>query len=237
MMVDFSHRSSEPELMDGAEVSHEEFAACLADLAQVNTLTLARPPTLAFIREALAAAPETSAPVILDVGFGAGDMLRAIDRMAKRMNRRVRLVGIDLNPRSEPFAAAETPPGTTIEYRTGDLYDRSQSENVDIVISSLVTHHMDDAEILGFMEWMEANARLGWFVNDLHRHWLAYHSFRLSSAAMRWHGFVRHDGPLSVARAFVRRDWDRLLNEAGLSEAVRIAWKFPFRYCLARRKW
>ncbi|MDG2002417.1 MAG: methyltransferase domain-containing protein [Novosphingobium sp.] len=236
-MVDFSRRSEEPELMDGADVSQDDFSACLADLAQVNTLTLARAPTLAFIREALAAWQGKAAPVILDVGYGAGDMLRAIHRMATRMGQKVQLIGIDLNPRSEPVAAALTAPGASIEYRIGDLYDWPQGEGVDIVISSLVTHHMTDDEILHFLGWMEANARLGWFVNDLHRHWLAYHAFRLFSAAMRWHKFVRHDGPLSVARAFVRRDWERLLGEARLSDAALVTWKFPFRYCLARRKW
>jgi SAM-dependent methyltransferase len=236
-MVDFSRRSSELELMDGGDVTPADFAACLADLAAVNTLTLARPPTLAFVREALAAAPADSVPVIVDVGFGAGDMLRAIARLCWRMSRSARLIGIDLNPRSEPVATRMTQPGDKIEYRTGDIFAWPAEEKVDLVISSQVAHHMDDEEIVRFLVWMEAHARLGWFVSDLHRHWLAYHAFRLISSAMRWHRFVRHDGPLSVASAFVRGDWEQLLEAADLTGKVGIAWKFPFRYCLARRKW
>jgi len=73
-MPDFSSRSSEPEWMDGEDVTQEDFAGCLADLDRVNTLTLTRRPTLAFVAEALSAAPEGTEPVIVDVGFGAGDM-------------------------------------------------------------------------------------------------------------------------------------------------------------------
>jgi hypothetical protein len=93
---------------------------------------------------------------------------------------------------------------------------------------------MRDGEIVRFIAWMEARARVGWFINDLHRHAIAYHGFRMLSTIMRWHPFVRHDGPLSVARAFQRRDWERLLREAGMKGDVDLRWHIPFRYCLTR---
>lgn len=224
--------------MDGADVPQDEFTACMKDLAQVNTLTLTRPPTLSFIGKALAAAPADRHLTILDVGFGAGDMLRAIHLLCERKERHVRLIGLDLNPRSEKVARELTEPSSGIEFRTGNLYDWPPNEPVDIVISSLVTHHMDDDEIIRFLRWMEGNAKAGWFVNDLHRHWLAYHSFRLLSTIMRWHHFVRHDGLISVARAFRRNEWVELLGRAGMADVpVHIRWVLPFRYCLARRKW
>jgi len=236
-MADFSRRSTEPELMDGSDVPQDEFAACLTDLDKVNTLTLTRRPTLAFVAKALASAPQGAEPVIVDVGFGAGDMLRAIEAMCRRKGHRARLVGIDLNPRSEPFASSQTASDSRIEYRTGDLYDWPQGEPIGLVISSQVTHHMEDAEILHFLAWMEANARLGWLVNDLHRHWFAYHGFRLLSALMRWHPMVRHDGAISVLRSFTRKDWEDLLASAGLAGRASITWNLMFRYAIARRKW
>jgi SAM-dependent methyltransferase len=229
---DFTRRADEDEWMDGADVSPEEFAACMRDLAAVNTLTLARRPTLAFVGAALAAAPGRMLSV-LDVGFGAGDMLRVL---ARRFGARLRLVGIDLNPRSEPIARAETPGAMGIEYRTGDAYALSPSEPIDLVISSLVTHHMPDPELMRFLPWMEQRGRMGWLVNDLHRHPLPYYGFSALSVAMRWHPFVRHDGPLSIARAFTRPDWDEQLRLAGITGA-QVSWWFPFRYCVERRKW
>lgn len=234
-MPDFAHRTEEDEWMDGADVPQAEFAACMHDLATVNALTLARRPTLAFIDEALKAAPDRVLSV-LDVGYGEGDMLRAVAALCAKRGRDVRLVGIDLNPRSEPVARATTPPGMTIEFLTGDAYALAADEPFDVVISSLVTHHMSDPEVMRFLSWMDASTRMGWLVNDLHRHWFAYYGFAALAWAMRWHPFVRHDGPLSIARAFTRADWEQRLARAGIIGA-RIAWWFPFRYCVEQRKW
>lgn len=234
-MPDFRQRSREPELMDGDAVPQDVFAACIEDLATVNTVTFARPATLAFVSRALDAAGPDRTLTIIDVGLGAGDMLRAVARLLARKGRKARLIGFDINPRSAPVARRLTPAAMEIDYRTGDAF--AFEEPVDLVISSLVTHHMDDAGIVQFLGWMERRAALGWFINDLHRHWLAYHGFRGLSAVMRWHPFVRHDGPVSVARAFRRADWDVLLGRAGLSGKAAVRWVFPFRYCVERRKW
>ncbi|CAN5317830.1 hypothetical protein BH10PSE13_BH10PSE13_12890 [soil metagenome] len=235
-MIDLRVRSHDPEWMDADDVSDTDYTACMADLATVNTLTLARPPTLAFVARALAATPAERTLTLVDVGYGAGDMLRAIRRMAKRRGRAMRLIGLDINRRSEPAATALTPAGMGIEYRTGDAFLIPPEQPIDLIVSSLVTHHMGDAEIVAFLKWMEERARLGWFVNDLHRHWLPYYFFKRGSAAMRWHRFVRHDGPLSIARAFRREDWRGLLEEADVADVARVRWRFPFRYCVERAK-
>ena len=232
-MRSFADRSSETELMDGDGVPADVFAACVVDLADVNTLTLARPPTLAFLGRALRGHNPAVPVTILDVGFGAGDMLRAVHRWAARRGRRVRLVGIDLNPRSAPIAEALTPSDWGITYRTGDLFALPDDEPIDFVLSSLVTHHMPDDEIVRFLRWSTRRARIGWFVNDLHRHWLPFYGFKAIVAMLRRHPFVRHDGPVSIARSFRKDDWRRLIDAARLSrEDTEIAWRFPFRYCV-----
>jgi SAM-dependent methyltransferase len=235
-MPDLRRRSDAPELMDGDHVDPADFAACMQDLATVNTVTLARGPTLKFVSEAMKHAPGR-VPTILDVGFGAGDMLRSIAAMLHKQGRQARLIGIDLNPRSEPAARSMTSPSMTIEWRTGDAYDLPSEDTPDLVISSLVTHHMVDAEIVRFLGWMEATAGLGWFVNDLHRHAIAWYGFTAMATIARWHPFVRHDGPLSVARSFRRDDWQRLLAAADVAGQADVRWGFPFRYCVERRRW
>ena len=219
--------------MDTHDVSPADFAACLADLNTVNTLTLARPPTVTFMRQVARGLPPGAALRVLDVGYGEGDMLRRIHRWGARRGLRLQLSGVDMNERSKLAAEAATPPGMGIEYRTGDLFDL-QPGAYDVVLSSLLTHHLDDDGVVRFLQWMEANARRGWFVNDLHRHPVAYHGFRALSAAAGWHRFVRHDGPLSVARSFTRGDWRELLRRAGLQDVARVRWHVPFRYCVSR---
>ena len=228
-MIDLAVRSAEREWMETEPATPDDFARCLGDLATVNRLTLAHGPTLRWLARAVGPA---SAFSVLDVGSGEGDMLRAIAAWARRRGRRAALEGIDLDPSSQLAAEAQTAAGSGIAYRTGDIFAYRPEPPPDFVVSSLVAHHMTDAEIVAFLRWMEATAVRGWFVNDLHRSAVAYHGFRALAAAMRWHRFVRHDGPLSIARAFRRPDWERLLAEAGVAAEIR--WEFPFRYCVGR---
>lgn len=219
--------------MDGADVSPDEFAACLASLASANTATRARPPTLAWLARATRGLPRGANISVVDVGFGEGDMLRAVHRWASRRGLQSRLVGMDLNPRSAPVARARTDSRSGIVYRTGDAF--ADPTRVDVVISSLTAHHMSDDEIVRFIRWMEAVTARGWFINDLHRHPIAFYGFKGLSWAARWHPFVQHDGPISVARSFRKADWLRLLRKAGVNLAhVEIRWRFPFRLCVGR---
>jgi len=232
-MTDFRRRSPQLEWMDTESVSAEDFAQCLADLAVVNTMTLARPPTIAFMRRVARGMAAGTRLSVLDVGFGEGDMLRRIHRWGTRRGLRMELSGVDLNPWSTAAAEAATPAVMGIRYLTSDLFDLPPGET-DVVVSSLFTHHLTDAQVVDFLVWMEARARRGWFVNDLHRHPVAFHGFRLLSGAAGWHRFVQHDGPISVARSFRRRDWDALLRRAGLASKATVRWHMPFRLCVSR---
>jgi hypothetical protein len=96
---------------------------------------------------------------------------------------------------------------------------------------------LDEAALVRFVSWMEMNAEIGWFVNDLHRHPLPFHLFRAFSRTMRFHQFVQHDGPVSIARAFNAADWRRTLAAAGLPAAApEVRHVFPFRLCVSRVK-
>lgn len=236
-MRSFADRSGEAEMMDADGVSPADFAACLRDLAAVNTVTRARPPTLRWLADATVTMTAGDDFTLLDVGYGEGDMLRAIHGWATARGLRPRLIGVDLNRSSEPAARAATDPELGIDFRTGDVFAFAPDEPVDFVVSSLVTHHLSNDQLVRFLIWMEAKARRGWFVNDLRRHWIAYYGFKALAAVARWHRFVRHDGPVSVARSFVADDWERALAVAAIPEgATTVANVFPFRLCVGRLK-
>jgi hypothetical protein len=231
-MIDLSGRAPGPELMDSETVTQADFAACLDDLATVNVLTRARAPTLGFLQAATRGWAPGRELRVMDCGFGRGDMLRAVHAWATARGLVPVLTGLDLNPHSAALARSRTPAAMTIEWRTGDIFDEPVGAH-DFIISALFAHHLDGDGVTHFVRWMEASAARGWFVNDLHRHVLAYHGFRALSTVARWHRFVRHDGPLSVARAFTRADWQRILAEAGVPEAD-VRWHLPFRLCVGR---
>lgn len=170
---------------------------------------------------------------IVDVGSGGGDMLRCVERWAARRKIAVRLVGIDLNPYAERVARERTPAGSAIEWRTGDAM--SYAGPVDVVLSSLLTHHLATDEVVRFLGWMDGTARRGWFVNDLCREAVPYRLFGVLAKAMRWHRFVQHDGPVSFRRSFREGDWVRMLASAGVDAgSVRLERWTPARLCVGR---
>ena len=221
------HRSLAEEQMDDPALDLATYAKVLRDLSKVNTVTMARRPTLAFLQRTLSGARSFR---LLDVGFGSGDMLRAIARWANRHSLHAELVGIDLNPRSEIVARAATPADMSIDWRTGD-YAALASEGWDIIVSSLVAHHMTHTQLLQFLRFMDQNSRRAWFINDLHRHTFAFLGYPLLARIFRWSPIVRQDGQLSIARSYRPAEWPPLLQEAGIENA-RAFRAFPFRLCV-----
>ena len=224
-----AERAIADELMDDPALDAQTYTRVLHDLAQVNALTLARRPTLLFLQRAVG---ERTRFRLLDVGFGDGDMLRAIARWARRKGIEAELVGVDLNPRSVAAAREATPDDLAIEYRAGDFADLA-TQGWDCIISSLVAHHMTRDQLVAFLQFMDREAATGWLVNDLHRHGFAYAGWPLLAGLMRWHPIVRHDGHLSIARSYRPAEWAPLLAEAGVRGA-RVYRQFPFRLCVEK---
>lgn len=230
------HRSTTPELMDAEDAPFEEFAACLADIARINRATNAYAPTLRWLERLVDRTRRAHDGVplrILDVGCGYGDALREIAEWAKRRAIAVELIGLDINPWAARAAAAVTTPDAPIRYVTADLF-AYDGDAPDAIVSSLFTHHLSDDAVVAFLRWMNERARLGWFVNDLHRHVVPYAFIALATRIARAHRFVRNDAPLSVARAFRREEWRALIRRANLEGSEpRVRWEPLFRYCIA----
>ena len=236
LALDFSRRAQLVEMME-QPCSYEELRACLRDIARVDRLTFAHRPTLSWLDELIASAPKLERPLrVVDVGCGDGDMLRRIDAWGAKRGVSVALTGIDLNPNAIRAAKEATPWGQRIEWIVGDALADAAGE-VDVVVSSLLTHHLTDTQVVQFIRWMESSAVRGWFINDLHRQPVAYHLFRLWTHFTNWHPFVKNDGPVSIRRSFVMDDWQRLFASAGLApQFVTIREYRPARLCVGRIK-
>jgi trans-aconitate methyltransferase len=232
--LNFAQRAELPEWMDEPS-SDAELRACLRDLAKVNRTLLGYRPTLHWIAQF---ANSAQSPLrIVDIGCGGGDMLRRIDAWARGKHISIRLTGVDRNPQVIAAARAFSDQTCNIEWIACEAHAYQPSSQIDLVISSLFTHHLTDAEIVRFLEWMEQHATRGWFINDLRRGAMSYYLFTLFARAMHWHRFVRHDGPVSIRRSFIPRDWSGYLREAGLQVgAVRIFDAWPGRLCVACEK-
>jgi SAM-dependent methyltransferase len=231
--LDFSRRAQLSELMD-EPCSREVIEACLRDLARVNRWFGAYRPLLRWLDE-LQQWQGPGPLRILDVACGYGDGLRRIERWASERGVAVELTGIDLN--SDSIAIAESQSESGIRWVAGDVFAYRAPHPAHLIVSSLFTHHLGDSDVVRFVRWMEQNAEMGWFINDLSRAAVPYYLFRWFVKLARLHPFVQHDGPVSIARAFVPEEWRQLCARAGLTqgEFAVLSYK-PARLCVSRWK-
>jgi SAM-dependent methyltransferase len=231
---DFRRRSQRSEWLDVATPTRAERAAYLESLAFFNGMMLGRWPALAWLKHAMRAAREPL--TLLDVGCGHGDLLRAIRRWANRRGTALRLIGVDIEPDTITIAREATAPGDTIEYLVADVFNLRPSVRIDLVVSSLLAHHLDDARLIAFLRWMETTARRGWLICDLERHRVPYHAIGAAGRLMRIHPMVIKDGRVSVTRALRRHEWRPTIAAAGLDpDSVRLS-RFLYRLTVTRLK-
>ena len=203
----------------------------------MNRWLLGYRPTLAWL-EQLPRKPHESVHIV-DVGSGGGDLLRQIAGRLRRRGMAAQLTGIDLNPYAARAAAEFTPAELGIAWVTGDALTYRPEKPVDIVVSSLTAHHLEDEEIVRLLRWMEATAQMGWFLNDLERSERTCRIFGRVAEVAGWHPFVRHDGPVSFRRAFQAGGLGRTPARCGRrsrEDAVTVERWRPGRLCVGRWK-
>jgi len=197
----------------------------MQELDFINTWLGGHAITLAGIK---ALSGQSKQLVVCEIGCGGGDNLAAIGRWAKRRNVKVSFVGIDINPNCISVAR-ERLSANAAKLIVSDYRDVQFDQPPDIIFSSLFCHHFTNEELLKQLQWMQQWARVGFFINDLHRHPLAYYSIKWLSAIFSKSYMVKNDAPLSVLRGFTRSEWLLLLNTAGIVN-FSVRWKWAFRW-------
>ncbi len=232
-----AQRSTSLERLDSEPFGFDEFQAYLQVLERINGWTLAYRPTLSWLQQVLVGMGQAHPVSILDVGSGSGDMLRTVWKWGQSQGVALDLAGIDINPSAKMAAELATPSEAPIRFETADVFDFVPARPVDFIICSLFTHHLTDHENVRFLQWLDDHARHGWFINDLHRNLVPYLFMKHTPLLYGRNPAVRHDAPLSIARAFTAADWRRFLAAARIpASGTRIQWFFPFRYGVARWK-
>jgi ubiquinone/menaquinone biosynthesis C-methylase UbiE len=105
---------------------------------------------------------------------------------------------------------------------------------VDIAYCATTLHHLDPASAAATLREMGRVARLAVVVTDLRRGWLPWWGARLLLPLLAVTPVTRHDGALSVARAYTAAELRGLAIEAGL-KAVRVQRHLGHRLALVGR--
>jgi SAM-dependent methyltransferase len=207
------------ERLDG-EVPIGQRARSLADVARLNAVFGGRRLTLRALRRLVAALPRHRQLTVLDVGTGGADIPRAIARWARRAGRRIRVLALDHDRDTLAIARGHLASYPEITPMLGDaLALPIASGRVDVVVSSLTLHHLEPAEATRALGEMAAAARVGVAVNDLARSRHGVALVWLVTRVLARSRLSRHDGPLSVRRAYTAAETLRLCEKAGVFDA------------------
>ena len=230
-MPDFSTRSFEKELLDNPEVPFDDIRRNMHELNSINTLLGGHAITLKGFRKLLGDKKQVS---VCEIGCGGGDNLLVIHEWCESHGVGVNLIGIDINPHCIAFANNQHK-DSKMTFVCSDYKEYVFSEKPDIIFNSLFCHHFTNDELREMLLWMYDNSQSGFFINDLHRHSLAYYSIRWLTKLFSKSYLVKKDAPLSVLRGFRKNEWPQLLNNAGI-KVSKISWEWAFRHLIVCRK-
>ncbi|HEV7332934.1 MAG TPA: methyltransferase domain-containing protein [Flavisolibacter sp.] len=230
-MPSFKERSYKKELLDRNDIPFRDIRQNMKELDFINRHLGGHDITLdgivALIKDKAIFNKEL---FIAEIGCGGGDNLRAIKEWAAYIKLPVRLLGIDINEECIGYAVQHQK-NNGIRFLHSDYKLASFDTKPDIVFSSLFCHHFEDEELITQLQWMKANSEVGFFINDLHRHPLAYYAIKLLTAGFSRSYLVKNDAPLSVRRGFKKADWQAIFSRAGI-EHYHCQWRWAFRWLI-----
>ena len=227
-MIDYNRRSYQKELLDRNDIPFHDIIKNMEELNFINKWLGGHRITIDGFKKVIVPEKEM---IICEIGCGGGDNLVAVNNFCKKKKLKARLTGIDINPDCIAFAKANS----TIDnanFIVSDYKDVGFNEGKpDIIFSSLFCHHFTEEELVEMLQWLKHNSGIGFFINDLHRHPLAYNFIKASSKIFSNSYLVKNDAPLSVLRGFKKNEWKQLLKAAGI-ENYSIEWKWAFRHLI-----
>ena len=177
-MIDYKKRSLQKELLDQEDISFRDIFLNMKELEFINSQLGGHRITIKGFKKLLHNRKSIS---VCEIGCGGGDNLNALQHYCVKNMVNCSFTGIDLNKDCISFAKENS----TIknarfivsDYREVDFED----EKPGIIFSSLFCHHFSEQELIEMLHWLRNNATIGFFINDLHRHPLAYHFIKFAT--------------------------------------------------------
>lgn len=219
-------------MMDSFDMSQKELDINLLELEFINKWLGGYAVSLgAFSRLDLKPGSEIS---IVDVGCGGGDGMIAIQQHLAAQGVKARMIGVDANPKAIAYARKRCSNHPDFEWVTSH-FQELHNLKADVWHCSLFAHHFydNDLEQLAFL--MTKNSSIGFIINDLHRHWLAYYSISVLTGLFSGSRLVRNDARLSVAKGFSRKEMEALFDQSQFRELF-VRWRWAFRWQMVGMK-
>lgn len=229
-MIDLKKRSEKKELLDNEGIPFADIQQNMKELNSVNTLLGGHSITIKGVKKIIGNYQPKKILTICEIGCGGGDNLIAIYKWCNKKGIRVQFIGIDIKRECISFAKIQCSQLDAV-WITNDYEAVNFNIKPDIIFSSLFCHHFKEHELLQMMQWMKNNSKIGFFINDLHRHPLAYYAIKIITCVFSNSYLVKNDAPLSVARGFKKAELTQLLLLSSVNNYT-LQWQWAFRYLI-----
>ena len=225
----FTYRSSGIEIMDDLNCSGEVVHQTLRELEIINRMLGGNAVTVQGVLSLLK--EKSQIPIqVIDLGCGGGDMVLLLKRKFEKSNIKATFKGIDANPNIVAYASshAHTEPGVSFE-ALDILSNDFRNQSCDVALATLFFHHFTNDQLVDILSHLKNQCRIGFVINDLHRHPFAYYSIELLTRLFSKSNMVKNDGPLSVLRGFSKKELITILARAEI-KSYTIKWMWAFRW-------
>lgn len=228
-MPDFSIRSYQKEILDEEGIPFEDIRQNMKELDIINQKLGGHDITIDGLKKLLP--KKTNTPfIIAEIGCGGGDNIEALNYYCGNKEIPVAFIGIDIKQECIDYAKQQYP-HINKAWIVDDYKQVIFCRKPDIIFSSLFCHHFTNEEIIFMLRWMKETSSLGFFINDLQRHPIAWFLIKWITRLFSKSYLVKNDAPVSVTRGFTRKEWQQLLSEAGI-ENYSLQWKWAFRFLI-----
>ncbi len=210
------------EALDARDLDAATARATLRDIARTNRWFGGRAAVRYGVRRLLRDWPASRPATLLDLGAGTGDTAEDLVRRPPA-GRALRPVALDHHREAARLSAGRGVPAVVGDLRAVPVADRS----VDVVLVSLVLHHLPRSEAVPAIRRFDRLARYGVVLTDLARSRLAAAGIWLVSFPLGFHPATRHDAIVSIRRGFTPRELAHLLADAGVPATVHrtVGWR------------
>ena len=231
MSSKFKNRAYEEELMDDLTAGGPVIPQTLRELETINKWLGGNYVTIDGIVK-LIRRKSPQKLVIADLGCGGGDIIKLVARWAASKKLDVELVGFDANPYIIDYARENCKDFDNISFEVQDIFsDEFRQREFDIILCTLFTHHFTEEQLTEIFRQFKSQAKVGVVINDLHRHWFAFHSIHILTSLFSKSEMVKNDASLSVLRSFKRSELVQLMKDAEIGW-FSLKWMWAFRWQL-----
>ncbi|AWP27932.1 chalcone and stilbene synthase domain protein [Paenibacillus vortex V453] len=223
-----SSRAQEEELMDDFSMGGEELSEALQHLRRLNKIFAAPGPTLAGVEKLWKTMGSPGTLSVLDVGAGSGDVNQKLLQWSDQQGIELKITLVDMTEEACDEAKQLFRDEPRVDVRRADVKELPAA-SADIVTGSQFVHHFNGQQLIDIVSHMLRASVHGVVISDIHRHLVPYTAVWITTRMISRNRYIRHDGPLSVAKGFKGRDWRELKKQLN-HETMTYEWKPLFRY-------